>query len=505
MFFSNQYAEKSSLFQGLSIWESKKYRDLQGTRPVIFLSFADIKQTNYTDAVKKVKRILTDLYQKYSFHASWEGLTDIERQQFLSVTPEMDNVTAQCSLLDLSNYLSRFYGRKVIVLLDEYDTPLQEAYTYGYWDEFTSFIHSLFNSAFKTNPYLERALMTGITRVSRESIFSDLNILNVITTTSEQYSDCFGFTEKEVEDALADFELADKTEEVQRWYDGFTFGSCHNIYNPWSVTNYLDKKKIGTYWASTSSNHLISSLIRTASSDIKELMEDLLKGKEIVVSFDEQIVFEQLRRDESALWSLLVAAGYLRVDKVEYRGILLEPWYHLMITNLETMSMFSSMFQGWFSSCASDYNSFIRALIKGDLREMNAYMNDVALAVISSFDSGTHPSGKLQPERFYHGFVLGLLIELKNCYEIKSNRESGYGRYDIILIPLSQDNDAIIIEFKVHDPAEEKTLEDTVRKALSQIDGQKYDTELIARGFDKEQIRHYGFAFEGKKVLIGGE
>ena len=504
-FFSDQYAGRADLFRGLKIWESEEYRRIQGTFPVIFLSFADVKQTNYEDAVKKIKRILTDLYQKYIFLASWEGLTDVERSQFLSVTPEMDDVTAQCSLLDLSNYLSRYHGKKVILLLDEYDTPLQEAYTYGYGDRFTAFIRSLFHSAFKTNPYLERALMTGITRVSKESIFSDLNNLNVITTTSEQYADCFGFTEQEVLEALAAFGLEDTEEEVRRWYDGFAFGSCRNIYNPWSITNYLDKRKFGAYWASTSSNRLISSLLKTAPPKIKELMEDLLNNREIVVSFDEQLVFEQLDQDENAIWSLLVASGYLRVERTEYRGMLREPWYHLLITNLETAGMFSSMFQGWFSSTASACSAFIRALLRGDIREMNAYMNEVALATFSSFDSGTHPSENTQPERFYHGFLLGMLVELRDRYEVRSNRESGYGRYDVMLLPRSLRGNAVIIEFKVRTPPEEKTLEDTVQAALEQIRRKKYTAELLDRGFPPEQIRCYGFAFEGKQVLIGRE
>lgn len=504
-FFSNRYAQREELFCSLSIWKEEKYRRLQGTFPVIFISFADVKQTNCEDAVKKIKRIITDLYQQYIELSSWKGLTETERRQFLSVTPDMDDVTAQCAIMDLSNYLSRYFKKKVIILLDEYDTPLQEAYMYGYWDPFTAFIRSLFISAFKTNPYLERALMTGITRVSKESIFSDLNNLNAITTTSDQYTECFGFTETEVDEALDSFGLEDKKDEVKRWYDGFTFGSSRNIYNPWSITNYLDKKKFAAYWAMTSSNQLVSSLLKTAPPNIKELMEDLLNGKEIAVTFDEQIVFEQLDRDENAIWSLLVAGGYLKVENVEYRGILLEPWYHLSITNLETMSMFSAMFQGWFSSSASDYNAFIRALLRGDVKEMNAYMNDVALAVISSFDGGNHPSGKMQPERFYHGFVLGMLVELRDRYEVKSNRESGYGRYDVMLIPLSENDDAIILEFKVHDPSEEKNLEETVQAALAQIEKKKYDTELTEKGFPKNRIRRYGFAFEGKRVLIGGK
>lgn len=376
---------------------------------------------------------------------------------------------------------------------------------HGYWDEFTLFMRSFFNATFKTNPYLERAVMTGITRVSKESIFSDLNNLNVVTTTSDEYCTCFGFTEKEVYDSLDKFGLSDKKSEVKKWYDGFVFGSHRDIYNPWSITSYLDKRKLAPYWASTSSNGLVSRLIQTAPSDIKQMMEDLISGREIVVNFDEQIVFNQLDTDESAIWSLLVAGGYLKPDNVEYRGELLEPWYHLFITNLETRSMFSNMFKGWFRGSASNYNAFVSALLKGSVREMNVYMNEVALSTFSSFDAGTQPSERSQPERFYHGFVLGLLVELRDIYEVKSNRESGFGRYDVMLIPKKDDRkyNAIILEFKVFDSYDESTIEDTVKSALKQIEEKSYDTELMAQGIEKDRIRHYGFAFEGKRVLIG--
>lgn len=502
-FFSNQYRNQGQLFEGLNIWKEEKYQQLQGTYPVIYLSFADVKQTNYKDAVLKIKKIITDVYQQYIELAGWEGLTEVQVRQFQSVDPYMDDVTAQCALKDLSGYLYRYYEKKVIILLDEFDTPMQEAYIHGYWDEFTAFIRSLFNAAFKTNPYLNRAMMTGITRVSKESIFSDLNNLKVVTTTSEEYATCFGFTQEEVFAALEEFQLADQKDAVKQWYDGFTFGSQQDIYNPWSITNYLKEKKLLAYWASTSSNGLVNRLIQTSKPDVKEFMEELLNEREIVLNFDEQIVFDQLETKENAIWSLMVASGYLKVNKIEYRGILHVPWYHLKITNLETLGMFSEMFVGWFQNTRSNYNAFIKAMLCGNIKEMNAYMNEVALATFSSFDTGSHPSGRTQPERFYHGFVLGLLVELRDQYEVRSNRESGYGRYDVMLIPRQKNQLAFVLEFKVYDAQEELKLEDTVQSALVQIEEKHYDTELIERGISKSKIRHYGFAFEGKKVLIG--
>lgn len=502
-FFSNKYANRADLFEGLSIWQDETYRKLQGTYPVIFLSFAAVKAGNLEDAKTQIKQEIARLYWENRNLMKEDIFGEDERELYYRTTVKMDDVTAQDSLRNLSVWMERYYGKKVIILLDEYDTPMQEAYVQGYWDEFTSFVRSLFNASFKTNPYLERAVMTGITRVSKESIFSDLNNLRVVTTTSNLYADCFGFTEEEVFAALDEYGMSDKKDEVKQWYDGFTFGEHRDIYNPWSITNYLDEHRLYPYWASTSSNGLVSRLIRTASADVKEKMEDLLRGQAITVNFDEQIVYNQLDDNEEAIWSLLLASGYLKVQNIDYRGITLEPWYTLDITNIETLSMFMTMFRGWFKNKDANYNDFVKALLKGSLKEMNIYMNDVALATFSSFDTGKKPSEKSQPERFYHGFVLGLLVELRDRYQIRSNRESGYGRYDVMLTPVTEVDDAIVIEFKVHEPDEEESLQDTVRTALDQITEKNYDAELLLQGIPADRIRHYGFAFEGKKVLIG--
>ena len=503
-FFSKRYADRFDLFSGLEIWNEEKYQKLQGTYPVIFLSFADVKQNCYTDTVQKIRHIIGDTYRQHRYLLDTACFADTEKQQFIKVMNcEMDDVTAQDALKNLSYYLHHFWEKRVLILLDEYDTPMQEAYVHGYWNEFTSFIRSLFNATFKTNPYLERGMMTGITRVSKESVFSDLNNLSAITTTSKRYADCFGFTEAEVFASLEQFGLIEQKEEVKRWYDGFTFGSKRDVYNPWSITNFLREKTFMAYWAATSGNTLINKLIRTASAEIKEGMEDLLQGGKIVVTFDEQIVFDQLDHVQNAIWSLLVASGYLRVEQVEYRGAWRKPWYHLMITNLETLGMFSDMFSGWFEKSGTNYNAFIEALLKGNIKEMNAYMNDVALTTFSSFDTGNHPSERTQPERFYHGFVLGLLVELRDAYLIRSNRESGLGRYDVMLIPQKPEFDGIILEFKVREVEEETSLGDTVQAALKQIQEKQYDRELIAHGVSEDRIRCYGFAFEGKRVLIG--
>ena len=503
-FFSVEYANRGDLFEGLWIWQEEKYRKLQGTYPVLNLSFANIKEKDYEATREGIFQVLVDLYDKYSFLLESGLLSENERKYFLSVNLEMKEIIATRAIHKLSSFLSRYYGKKVIILLDEYDTPMQEAYVNGYWDELVSFTRSLFNSTFKTNPYLERGIMTGITRVSKESIFSDLNNLEVITVSSDKYATAFGFTEEEVFSSLEEYDLGEEKEGVKQWYDGFVFGKHKDIYNPWSILNFLDKKTYGTYWANTSSNSLVNKLVREGNSEIKNIFEDLLKGKVIRCEIDEQIVYNQLDMDENAIWSLLLASGYLKVlsrERMELVGDR-EVLYDVALTNYEVKRMFYSMIRGWFSTVKRDYNGFIKALLCGNLKEMNIYMNDVALETFSYFDTGKRVS-RTQPERFYHGFVLGLLTELVEEYVLTSNRESGYGRYDVMLEPKDKMKKAFILEFKIHEPDEEISLKETVEVALKQIEEMQYEADLIRRGCKRENIKKYGFAFEGKKVLIG--
>ena len=505
-FFSNKYAGRGDLFEGLSIWKNTIYRKIQGTYPVIFLSFADVKETKCDEAIWSIKDNIATLYMQHYYLLKSDALNDDEKLQFQSVNNKMSDVESTKSIRKLCEYLYKYYGKKVIILLDEYDTPLQEAYVNGYWEEIVNFIRSLFNSTFKTNPYLDRAIMTGITRVSKESMFSDLNNLNVVTATSNEYATCFGFTEKEVFASLDEAGLSDKKEIIKKWYDGFTFGKYKDIYNPWSITCYLDKKELRTYWVSTSSNSLVSKLIQTGSPEIKKTMEMLLEGEDIKVSLDEQIVFNQLYTKKNAIWSLLLASGYLKVENVDLTNPEGENIYELSLTNFEVKLMFESMIKDWFEVSDDFSDEFVKALIIGDIKAMNYFMNKIALSTFSYFDVGNKPSESAEPERFYHGFVLGLMVGQRKNYVMKSNRESGFGRYDIMMIPRSIKDKkfpAIIIEFKVHDSYDEKSLEDTVAVAHKQIKEKRYDEELLNLGIEKERIRHYGFAFEGKKVLIG--
>ncbi len=395
----------------------------------------------------------------------------------------------------------------MILLLDEYDTPMQEAYVNGYWPELTEFVRGIFHFAFKSNEYLERGLMTGITRISRESIFSELNHLAVVTTTSEKYKTIFGFTEDEVYQALKEFELQDKMDEVRRWYNGFRFGDCDHIYNPWSITQFLDEKVFAAYWANTSSNKLIGKLIQTGSKEIKMIVEDLISGKSFSTILDEQIVFDELDENPNAIWSLLLASGYLKISGYE----VMEPdlgkeglRYRLTLTNLEIVAIFRKMIRGWFSRCSYAYQDFIKALLRDDLKSMNAYMNEVTRSVISFFDSGNQPSVKTEPERFFHGLVLGMMLDLSGRYTITSNRESGFGRYDLLLKPCSHTDDGMIFEFKVFDAQDgEQTLQDTALSAIRQIVGKQYAAALETE-CGRDRIRIYGFAFRGKEVRIDG-
>ena len=386
-FFSVEYAGRSDLFEGLSIWENEKYRALQGTYPVISLSFANVKENSYQMTRKKICQLITKLYADHAFLLDSNVLYETERNYFKRVSEEMDDSDASLALYQLSDFLYRYYGKKAIILLDEYDTPMQEAYVQGFWDEVVSFTRNLFNSTFKTNPYLARGIMTGITRVSKESVFSDLNNLKVVTTTSDEYATAFGFMEQEVFTALDAYGYGERKTNVKDWYDGFIFGKQKDIYNPWSILNFLDTGELATYWANTSSNSLVGTLIRESDEEIKGLFEILLKGEHIRCPIDEQIVYNQLDENPDAIWSLLLASGYLKVIAVDKKVAGKRQMYEIALTNAEVLDMFYDMVRGWFKRTGRNYNGFVKALLAGE-------------------------------------------------YVVTSNRESGLGRYDVVIEPI---------------------------------------------------------------------
>lgn len=514
-FFSNKYAGRADLFEGLAIWNEKstggdyKYRQIQGTYPVIFMSFAEIKAGRFTGMKAALKKIISDEYMKYEKMLKSDIFTEKERKYYDRVEPDMDDDTSYSAIKSLCIYLEKYYGKKTIILLDECDTPMQEAWLGGYWDEAVGFFRSFFGSTFKTNPYMYRGIITGITRISRESVFSDLNNLDVVTTTSNEYAVSFGFTEEEVFKALDDMGLGGEKQGVKQWYDGFTFGAYTDIYNPWSIASFIRKNgKYAAYWSNTSGNGLVNSLIRQGNTDIKQTMEELLKGRSFETTIDEQVIFSQLDGNADAVWSLLLATGYLKVlgtrgsDEDEEDDV----YYTLTLTNLEVRKMFRKMVKGWFDGgdTKAYYNEFINSLLNDNVRKMNTFMNKIALETFSSFDSGNKPSEETHPERFYHGFVLGMVVNLADRYKVRSNRESGYGRYDVMIEPLDKTQKAFIFEFKVLDADDDETaLEDTLANAHRQIEEKKYETELVTEGFAPAQIRKYGFAFRGRECLIG--
>ncbi len=509
-FFSRKYEGRADLFDGLSIFghdsDREKYRNLQGRFPVIFLTFANIKADRYTEMENKISEVIASLYNENYYLLDGDCLNTNEKEYYKKIKIGMPRDIAVGAVHQMACFMQRYYNENVIILLDEYDTPMQEAWLSGYWDKAVIFFSSFFNATFKTNPYLERGMITGITRIAKESIFTGMNNLKVVTTTSDKYATAFGFTEQEVFDALDDMELGSEKEEVKRWYDGFTFGDHTDIYNPWSISSFIENNgKYENYWADTSSNGLVNSLMQTGVPGIKQTMEALLQGKSFETELDEKIVFDQLDGSVNAVWSLLLATGYLKVLDLKYVGERKRKVYTLTLTNMEAQSIFENMVKGWFGgSTETYYNEFINALLHDNVRKMNTFMNKVALNTFSSFDSGNKPSDQTEPERFYHGFVLGMVVNMADTYNVRSNRESGYGRYDVMLEPVDKNGKAFIFEFKVLDPDEdEETLEDTLAAAHRQIAEKKYETELVSRGFAPEKIRKYGFAFRGRECLIG--
>ena len=501
-FFSTEYSGRADLFEGMDIWDYEEFRNLQGTYPVISLSFAKLKNNSIDEMKADFCAIITELLKRHKETVYGSEVLDQDdkddfRDILYLINRKKSYSEAKNAVAFLSSLLEKHYGKPVIILLDEYDTPLQEAYIGGFWNELVSFMRLFFNSTFKDNKYMYRSVMTGITRVSRESLFSDMNNLELCTLSSVKYSEYFGFTEEEVFASMDEFGYTNK-DEVKYWYDGFTVGDKTDIYNPWSVINFLDKGSLDTYWANTSSNSLVSSLIREADEEIKSDFEELLSGGTIVKTVDDEMVFSQLSESINSIWSLLSSSGYLKMKNVS------EDLYELQIVNYEVLKMFRNMVEGWFTSKTSKYSKLIKSLLSVQLEDLNEYMNILTESLMSSFDTGENPNDFLAPEKFYHGFVLGLLVELRDSYSVKSNRESGIGRYDVMLIPKNRNDRAFIIEFKsVNRNRGEKSLENALTNALKQIEEFRYQQNLIDLGIPEENIVKYGFAFEGKKVLIG--
>ena len=499
-FFSKKYANQGVLFEGLQIWNEVSYRKLQGTMPVIFMTLAAVKGKDFDNSMMSIFRFLYQVFDENNYLENSDKLDDKHKEiyrEYMGAIIRRDYLYVAKALSVLCELLYLHHGINPIILLDEYDTPLQEAYLGGYWDEMIHFMRDFFNSTFKTNKYLGKALLTGITRVAKESLFSDLNNISIYTTTSKKYAQYFGFTEQEVDDIL-DFTNSSQKQKVKEFYDGFVFGDIKNMYNPWSILCYAREQLFKCYWIDTGGYDLLSRLIIQGDNELKLDLETLLKGDKIHKVINENVTFDELDSSSEMVWPLFLCTGYLKAENVVYN---LDMECDLSITNTETLLMFRSMIKKWFSRSQSSYNDFCKYLIQSDVESMEDYMNDVALDMVSFFDVGKL-SPKSEPERFYHGLVLGLMVSLKDKYSISSNRESGRGRYDIMLKPLNNDLPAIIIEFKVYNERKEKSLEETAANALRQIEDKQYEKELLSIGIEQSRIRKYGFAFRGKEVIV---
>ncbi len=500
-FFDPRYAEHPEYFEKLKVWKDPKCRMAFGRTPALLIRFGSCKGQDVQQALEALEESLYTLYCTHDYLLDSARLTDDDKDIFEQTKKALyrheEKAVGGCIRL-LCRSVYKHYGVFPYILLDEYDTPLLEAYTDGYWEKMLSVCRRLFYTTFKENDYYSRAIITGVTKISKSSLFSDMNILRTYSVTDDKYSDCFGFTEEEVMDALK-CQNIDQFRPVKEMYDGFIFGNRRDIYNPWSICNYLIDRNLESYWINTSSNKIIGDIIRRHPVRSKYEVECLMAGEVVHKRINENITFQYLDGDENSLWSLLLAVGYIKADHVtkiqEYTEC------DVSVTNKEVMSMFETQILGMFENGSVYYNEFINAMLKQDTNEMSDILLDITYTSMSYFDLGNQPAKRV-PENFFHGLVLGLIVSLKDRYRIVSNRESGRGRYDIALYPRQKNLDAYIMEFKVCDEKTENGLEQTAANALRQIEEKNYEADLLAAGISKAKICKLGFAFQGKEVLV---
>ena len=500
-FFDPMYADHPEYFKKLQVWKDKDCRRLFGTIPVISVSFGSCKGNHFEQAMRGVTLGLYNMYVQHEYLRESSRLNEEEKAEYRRIVAsfsEQRTEYVEVSIQKLCELLYKHYGVFPIILMDEYDTPLLEAYTDGYWDETINTFRQLFHTTFKENDFFYRAIITGVTRISKNSLFSDLNNLEVDTVTCDAYSDCFGFTEQEVMDAFKCQDI-DTIRDVKAMYDGFTIGRHQDIYNPWSICNYMRQRELIGYWVNTSSNKLVGDIIRRHPVESKYEIERLMAGEKVHKRINEGITFQYLEGDENSLWSLLLAVGYIKAENIvrSVEGIECD----VSVTNREVMAMFKTEILGMFHNGWSAYGRFAEALLAHKMELMNEYLQTITYTSISYFDVADGPKERT-PENFYHGLVLGLIVSLRDRYRIVSNRESGRGRYDIAMYPLQENTDAFIMEFKVQDRKKETNLEQTAKNALQQIVDKNYEADLLAAGVPAERIYKLGFAFAGKDVLV---
>lgn len=494
-FFEKRQEDQSHLFHHLKIWQNEKCRALQGQFPVIFITLKDVKHNTWEETLTTFKRLISIEFRAHPYLLEDGVLDTKEREQYQSISDETgDQPLYERSLFLLSQWLCRYHKKNVILLIDEYDTPAHAAYVGGFYHELITFLRNWLSGGLKDNPALEKGILTGILRIAKESIFSGLNNIRTFAIFNEGFQDKFGMTETEVKALLNDYNLSDRWEGIRQWYNGYRIGSSEAIYNPWSVLNCIAEKGVlAPYWINTSENALVKKLISQGDEYLKADLEKLMRGEVIEKKLVEGLVFADLEKNPDAVWSLLLLSGYLSIGAPFVYGQLCQ----LRIPNSEVKELYQTLIFNWFNETIQrpQYELLLKSLVSGDITTFSYIFQDFFLASFSYFDISSQ-----EPEKVYHAFVLGLLIGLENRYEVKSNRESGYGRYDVMLIPKNPQELGVVLEFKKIGRFEKIDLESAVISALEQIQQRQYDLELKERGISR--ILHVGMAFQGKEVLI---
>ena len=494
-YFDCRQKDNRELFNGLKILEQEeKYTSKLGAYPVIYMTLKDVTETTYEKMLLDMKTAVLGVYRECRYLLKSDKIYDDEKQLIEDILwCREDEVSLKNAIKELTRMLYEHYEKPVILLLDEYDVPLQNAYVEGFYDEAVKFFKTFYGVTFKDNPYLEKTVITGVSRVAKESIFSGANNFDVYTVLDNEFADDFGITEEEMEKVIEDFEVQDDKEEIKRWYDGYKIGNVEGIYNPWSIINYLNKKELMPYWVNTSSNDLIKLILKN-SETVKEKIERLLKGEAIEVKIDLETVIVGIENNEDNIWGLMLGTGYLKVEETVDVS---EGIYKVKLPNYEIKLLFSQIIDDWFRNkvIGNDLKSILKDLVTLNLSEYEKKFRILVREMFSYMDVGENTA-----ENFYHAFVLGMLVGLKDSYYVNSNRESGMGRYDIMLEPKDKNGNSFIMEFKVMEDMEEKTIEETIENAKRQIEEKGYEQNLKERGF--KNITKMVYAFKGKEVKM---
>ena len=494
-YFNIKEKNNKELFNGLKIMEQdKKYTSKLGFYPVIYLTLKDAGLMNYEYMIMQMKTIMMEMFYEHRYILESDKIADGEKNIFKRIlNAEATDIDLINSLKILSKMLYVYYDKPVILLIDEYDVPIQAAYVEGYYEDAIKFLKTFYGTTFKDNPYLEKAILTGVSRIAKESLFSGMNNFDVYTIMDNEFADDFGITEDEMKKIIKDFNIQDEEKEIKRWYDGYKIGNVEGIYNPWSILNYLKNKELKPYWVNTSSNDLIKMTLEK-STTLKEQMERLLKDEAIEATIDLETIIVGIENKEENIWGLMLQTGYL---KVEETVSLEERRYKVKLPNNEIKDLIRGIIREWFSNkvLGNDLRSILQDLVSLNLKEFEKKFRVLVEEMFSYMDVGKNTA-----ENFYHAFVLGMLVGLKDTYYVNSNRESGFGRYDIMLEPKDKNGNSFIMEFKVMENMEEKTIEDTIENAKKQIEEKRYEENLKERGFTN--ITKMVYAFNGKEVKM---